>query len=835
MKKILFIFLFLTFNSFFAQIRIKELSSPLPYKSVNYSNTETRKIFSLNKSWNLTMKNSESDGVTINIPSTYTSDDIMVFQKLLNFVPSEIEKNNFIIHFLGISYSADVFFNDIIIYKKAGGNTPFVVELPNNIISTDGKNTLKVVIKKGLDSENSIPLFQRFLFPKNSGGIVRDVFLEVVPKENLKLINYATTSITSSKFAQINFSFSLKTNTKSRYKIEVSVFDAKMKTVSTKRWKVESGATQTSINLKITNPKFWAPKNPNRYSTEFKLFNNDSLVDLSKRQIIIAKLENRTDGLYLNNKKFTFSGVTYIPSSKEFGQLISYKKLKKDLQIIKELGVNSVRFAKATPHPFALEICTELGLLPFIEIPLNSPPELIVENNNFYKRSERFTDEFVKSYSNFSPLFVVGLGSGYYPNSSIHKNLIERLASIVASNKNVLTYASFIGIPKAKIKNIDLYGVELFGNNITDIWESSPIASNIFISDATYPNYNGNSNGYLNSFSLEAQAKYFQQIIENSKSKKLSGFFLNSMFDYYGDFNSLSTKCSEDNLYRIGILGVDRNINRISYNVINSKLTDTKHITIPLGNTKDEVPILFIIAGLVLSILAGALINSKKKLREDATRALLRPYNFFADIRDHRIISGFATIVLMFLLAGSHALLMINLLYYFKNNVVFEKILLAFGIPELTSIISYLAWNPTEGFFVFFAISVLFFLIISSLISVTSFFIRIKIYFRSIFFTVVWAVLPLALLLPVKMMLYRFLKVGTFNLYIYIFLLLYFVWIARRVIKGVYIIFDVSAGMTYLYAFVAFVVTLGGILLYFQVYHSTIYYLIDIFNNTNLV
>ncbi len=43
-----------------------------------------------------------------------------------------------------------------------------------------------------------------------------------------------------------------------------------------------------------------------------------------------------------------------------------YQKLKEDLQIIKNLGVNSVRFAKSTPHPFALNICQELGLFAFV-------------------------------------------------------------------------------------------------------------------------------------------------------------------------------------------------------------------------------------------------------------------------------------------------------------------------------------------------------------------------------------------------------------------------------------------------------------------------------------
>ena len=307
------------------------------------------------------------------------------------------------------------------------------------------------------------------------------------------------------------------------------------------------------------------------------------------------------------------------------------------------------------------------------------------------------------------------------------------------------------------------------------------------------------------------------------------------MFDYYGDFNSLYTKQTEDNLYRIGIVGADRNINRTSYNVIKSKINNSKRVVIPIGSTKDEAPMLFIIIGLVLSVLMGILINSKKKLREDASRALLRPYNFFADIRDHRIISGFATIILMLILAGSHSLLIINLLYYFRNSIIFEKVLISFGSPALISSMSFLAWNPNEAFFILFALSILFFIGISILISLTSFFIRIKIYFRSIFFTVVWAVLPLALLLPIKMVLYRILAGNSFDMYVYIFLGIYFLWIARRIINGVYVIFDINAGRAYLYSLLTFVLIFSSLLLYFQIYHSTIYYLINVFNQANLI
>ncbi|MDA3861430.1 MAG: hypothetical protein PF445_09405, partial [Melioribacteraceae bacterium] len=675
MKKILslFILLFLLYANFSAQIRIREITSNL---RTNYSNTETRKIVTLNQDWTFAPKGSLEDGVSINVPSTYNSDDEMVFQKTLNLSQFDIANNNFRIHFLGISYSADIFLNNIIVYKKAGGNIPFTVELANDLISTEDENILKVVVKNQLDSQNSIPLFQRFLFPKNSGGIVRDVFLEIIPKENIQLDKYLTTITNDFKSAQIDFTFNSNTGLAeeaSKYRVEVAIIDDREKIVSTKNWELKQDSKQTSISLNIFNPKIWSPKNPTHYIGEFRLFRNDSLVDLSKKQISITKLENRPEGIFLNNEKFEFKGVTYIHSNNEYGKLISFPELKKDLQIIKEMGINSVRFAKATPHPFALEICSELGILPFIEIPLNSAPELIAKDANFVKRSERFIDEFVKSYDNYSPILIVGVGSGYLSNSSIHAELIQRFCKVVHSNKNVLTYASFNGFPQTKIKSLNLYGIELFTdfdileNSLSDL---SIEPSKVFLSEATYPNYKGSSNGYLNKFSLEAQAKFFEKTIDLSSSKKLSGFFLNSMFDYYGDFSSLYTKYSDNNLYRIGILDVNKNTNSTSYKLIRSKLNNGKKIKIPLGSTKDTSPILFIIIGLVLSVLTGVLINSKKKLREDATRAFLRPYNFFADIRDHRIISGFATIILMLILAGSHSLLIISLLYYFRTNII---------------------------------------------------------------------------------------------------------------------------------------------------------------------
>ena len=142
-------------------------------------------------------------------------------------------------------------------------------------------------------------------------------------------------------------------------------------------------------------------------------------------------------------------------------------------------------------------------------------------------------------------------------------------------------------------------------------------------------------------------------------------------------------------------------------------LKNANRITIPLGSKADDAPLFFIFMGLGLSIFMGVLVNSKKKFREDALRALLRPYNFFADIRDHRIMSGVHSAILMIILSGAHALLLNNLFYYLRTNLIFDKLLLACGNPSIIDFVSYFAWNPIEAYFLLFVISLILFLSIS--------------------------------------------------------------------------------------------------------------------------
>jgi len=234
---------------------------------------------------------------------------------------------------------------------------------------------------------------------------------------------------------------------------------------------------------------------------------------------------------------------------------------------------------------------------------------------------------------------------------------------------------------------------------------------------------------------------------------------------------------------------------------------------------------MFIILALALSVIMATIINSKKKFREDCTRALFKPYNFFADVRDHRIISSLHTFILLLVESGAASLLITILLFYLRTNLLLEKILLSFGDSNIINIISELAWHPEKCFFYLFIAIIIKTGFLSFVIKIASYSLKTKIEFAGIFYSVVWALLPFTLLLPAELILYKILAAYGINIYIVVFLILFILWILQRILKGIQVLFDVQPLPVYLYSLLLIFVITGAVILYYQITNSTLYYI----------
>ncbi|HSP88703.1 MAG TPA: Yip1 family protein, partial [Ignavibacteriaceae bacterium] len=433
----------------------------------------------------------------------------------------------------------------------------------------------------------------------------------------------------------------------------------------------------------------------------------------------------------------------------------------------------------------------------------------------------------------------IGLGSSYLGNLKEHRNFINELEGSIPKDKSLLSYASFSVKPE-KINNLDLYGIEIIGNsfNKDSSWSNSLNnelgKGKVFISSVTYFTSSGNSNGYSNENTYEAQAKYFEDFLIAFPELKTSGYFINTMFNYRGDYSSLISGFSESKVYNFGLISEDRGTVFLSHKVIKSKLLNSERVTIPIGTKSDSSPMAFIVVGIALALIIGILVNSGRKFREDASRALLRPYNFFADVRDQRIISSYHSTIMAIVLAVVMGLILSSLLFYLKDNIVFEKVLLSLGSTSIISILSYLSWNPFSAIVWLSVVSMVLIILLVIIIKFASMFVKNRVYLSSIYFSVVWALVPLVLLIPVGIILYRALSMDTVNLYVYLGLVFFGVWIFYRLMKGIYVIFDINPGRVYFYSIMIVLVLVCTFVLYFEIKNSFIDYLLLTFKQYNI-
>ena len=119
--------------------------------------------------------------MSVEIPSVFEGEANLVFEKSFKLSSSDISNFRLKLNFLGLNYSADISLNNISIYRHAGGEYPFTLDLPKDILHSDRTNVLSVKLSNQSDSKNTIPVKQKFQFPKSLGGIFRDVYIHFTP------------------------------------------------------------------------------------------------------------------------------------------------------------------------------------------------------------------------------------------------------------------------------------------------------------------------------------------------------------------------------------------------------------------------------------------------------------------------------------------------------------------------------------------------------------------------------------------------------------------------------------------------------------------------------
>jgi len=809
--------------------------------------SDTRTTISLAGGWNVRFADEPaSSAKQVNVPSTFESESELIFEKTLPFTPSS--GKNYKLTFLGVSNKAEIMLNGRMIYRHLGGTFPFSFLLPRDLLKTSGSNVLSVKVNGNLDKKETFPFKMSFLYPYNNKGIFREVFVQELP--NIFIGEYAvnykvspngnrvelslTAGISNRRFSKaandsIGNKFDLRISVKGSDSEEGKSGSADQK------FTIEPGKDQElNLAININDPRLWSPASPHIYDVSFALYAGNELIDEAIIPVGFFLFRPGDNTFNLNNGKFSLRGVTYIPSVSGKGGMLSYEEMARDIRLIKSAGFNAVRFEKNIPHPYLLHLCATEGLLAFIEAPISNLPSSFADDPLLSSNLISFSKLYLKGYRNFSAIAGFGLGSGYLGTASNSIELLKKLAGEVKKVSGKMVYASFSTIPAAPVEGLDFYGLEFINRSSEDVVKIYQKAAaklgtgRVMIAGAGYiidPERSRTGSKH----STEAQAKFFEDLLMFSAANPGFSFFFSTMFDYRSNYQSIISGAAEGNIVNLGLMPEDRSGGRLSYKVVDALLNGRERVTISLGFDEDDAPMILILFGLGLALLSAMLLNTGKKFKEDALRAMLRPYNFYQDVRDYNQISPYLTTYIGLLICAVMALLSTSLLFYWRYDILLERILLSFGFEKILALISYLSWNPAESLFIltiaYFGLALAFTL----LVRFGAMFVVNRVTFLKSYLIVVWASLPYIVILPGAILVYRILNSGVANEAVYIILALVVLWNLHRLLKGMYVVYDVPAFKVYLFTTLIVIVSAAAYMFYHQMAHFTVEQIIQIY------
>ncbi len=127
---------------------------------------------------------------------------------------------------------------------------------------------------------------------------------------------------------------------------------------------LKSGMNFPSVNEEIENPTEWDIKCPNLYTFSVSLSANGEITDEESVRIGFRTIEFDPDkGFLLNGRRVQINGVCQHHDLGALGSAVNKTALRRQLVILKKMGVNSVRTSHNMPSVELMELADEMGIL----------------------------------------------------------------------------------------------------------------------------------------------------------------------------------------------------------------------------------------------------------------------------------------------------------------------------------------------------------------------------------------------------------------------------------------------------------------------------------------
>ncbi|MCW3051479.1 MAG: hypothetical protein JWN14_649, partial [Chthonomonadales bacterium] len=304
-------------------------------------------------------------------------------------VPADYAGKRVLIRFGAVDYFAEVWINGTLVGTHEGGYTPFQFAIDHALIGfgPDTVQTVRVrVTDAAKEGDTTLPdgtplKFAEIPHGKQSwytsvGGIWQSVTVEVRALTHIVRAAFhpdidagmATAHLTLAGLPttlgpnwQVRLTLTPPHSTTPRPPIEIPLEGLAVH---------DGDYWQLTARFDVRDALLWSPETPHLYTVTVTLEESDTAYDTLTTRFGMRKVETRNGHVWLNHRPIFLAGTldqafypktTYTPPSREY--------LRDQFVKAKEMGLNLMRCHIKVPTEEYLELCDELGLLVWYELP----------------------------------------------------------------------------------------------------------------------------------------------------------------------------------------------------------------------------------------------------------------------------------------------------------------------------------------------------------------------------------------------------------------------------------------------------------------------------------
>lgn len=322
------------------------------------------------------------------------------------------ENSEHYLQFDAVNSSAEIYWNGEKLAEHHGGYSTFRVKLPE----IKDENLL-VVAADNSPNDFVYPQVADFTF---YGGIYRDVNVISVDENHFDLEYHGAPGVTvtpkiTGNNADVEIQAYVKANDNCVVEFEILADGQPAASVT-------APATDAKANIKLENVHLWnGIDDPYLYTLKATLKDGEQAADeISVRFGCRSFKIDPQKGFILNGREYPLRGVSRHQDRPDIGNALSYEHHKEDMDLICEMGANTIRLAHYQHSQLFYDLCDERGMIVWAEIPYISKHMPTGEENTYSQMTELICQNY-----NHPSIVTWGLSNEITMNGAADKSLID--------------------------------------------------------------------------------------------------------------------------------------------------------------------------------------------------------------------------------------------------------------------------------------------------------------------------------------------------------------------------------------------------------------------------